>query len=690
MEIIKKKICLEDFICRVPGMNTTLNSDSKKIQENPNGSFGEIPYNVIINGNVIVYRNLMSLYYDILKIVMEADYYEYDASANDYHWLKLDYDWRDTFNDNVNIKFSSEFPTGYINDRTLIGLIKADDVNKFYDTVYDLFKDTSNGIDLIKKVNNINGRIIVPYANKCKACGKIHYALNPKQCPNCTNKEFERIQGTHVPYFLYYKDVQKFIDLLTQLKSDKCCEKQKYEEYGGDAFYTYLTSIKENGWDVYNSNEIPTLNIPILLTSKLYDIGLYRTYDVDIIDEGEGEINNNTNISPSLVIKTKDESKLQTLRKRKQSLDDDNNKLPFIINKNDKGEYQIEMPYEIGYVKNVTLNSDGKLYGDAIYSMTENCEVIETNEVLYDYIGIPDNLQINGTIEKPIPGVSSESINKLNTSFKYTSKTREEVIALINNDTVNLTRGIANHLKNYIKTDKEKRYPKTLGVSQMYRFTYEIKYGVEVELEEPTYDKNGNIITTQIKEESDTVINEGKICVIYDKPEIEVVYVLGGRFKLDISGIGLDFNETPPFSLDSPTSDEWDGEGMWYKETFPMKKACATTIMYNGEEHTFYYDEIDFESKEMIYEFDNIDFPRKKYILCNEVMYNSSIHSKDSTNDFIFKDEKMLGLNFPLKETYDVLVERGASVAFEKHLQLCDVKTWQDLENYRNGMFLNK
>ena len=33
-------------------------------------------------------------------------------------------------------------------------------------------------------------------------------------------------------------------------------------------------------------------------------------------------------------------------------------------------------------------------------------------------------------------------------------------------------------------------------------------------------------------------------------------------------------------------------------------------------------------------------------------------------------------------------IERGSSAAFERHLQLTELKTWQDLENYRNGMFL--
>ena len=50
----------------------------------------------------------------------------------------------------------------------------------------------------------------------------------------------------------------------------------------------------------------------------------------------------------------------------------------------------------------------------------------------------------------------------------------------------------------------------------------------------------------------------------------------------------------------------------------------------------------------------------------------------------------MMGLSSPLKEHYDVIIDRGASGAFERHLQLSELKSWSDLENYRNGMFLNK
>jgi hypothetical protein len=102
------------------------------------------------------------------------------------------------------------------------------------------------------------------------------------------------------------------------------------------------------------------------------------------------------------------------------------------------------------------------------------------------------------------------------------------------------------------------------------------------------------------------------------------------------------------------------------------------------------YDEIDFSKKEIDYYYNNIDFTRKNYILCNDIRYKSESYLKDCDNDFIFKDEKMVTLNYPLKENFDVTMDRGCASAFEKHLQLTEIKTWKDLESYRNGSLLNK
>ena len=61
-----------------------------------------------------------------------------------------------------------------------------------------------------------------------------------------------------------------------------------------------------------------TIDIPILLTSKIRDIGQYRAYDVDDVDENGNVIDDDIVIeTPTTIVETVGESKLRTLRKRK-------------------------------------------------------------------------------------------------------------------------------------------------------------------------------------------------------------------------------------------------------------------------------------------------------------------------------------------------------------------------------------
>lgn len=178
--------------------------------------------------------------------------------------------------------------------------------------------------------------------------------------------------------------------------------------------------------------------------------------------------------------------------------------------------------------------------------------------------------------------------------------------------------------------------------------------------------------------------------------EVTFTYVLGGKLNKNCTGIN-DGEEDDLFSKSGSTYRYNVGDtgltscGIWYQETFPIIIG-TTTCNINNSGITINYAAIDFNSKETILEYNGIDFPRKNYILCEKIRYisDSYISSGSTTNHFIFKDEKMLNLNFPLKEDYDVIVDRGMSSAFERHLQLGEVKTWQDLENYRNGSLLNK
>lgn len=686
MELIKKKICLEPFKSRIPAMLATL--DDADIINNKNGAWGKIPKTIVLLGAEIKFQTLISLYYSLLKVIINAVYYEYDKSGD--KWLKTDFDWRDAFDARPGVVYYDFLPTDGLTDRLVVGLTSSENLTLFYDDVSTLTNGSFNGFDLIIAVNEIIGREIVPYAYKCNECNTIKYGRRIQKCTKCNSENLVTFQETFVPYLIFYKDVDEWIDFLNNLKTDICCEKKKYEEYGGDAFLEYLIELKNKKWYVYDSNSTtaPTIDIPILLTTKIRDIGQYRTYDVDTISE-DGEIIEGTNDTTitTYIVKTQAESKLQSLRKRKYSVDDNGVELPFILTKevSESGTvYKTELPFCVNYVKN--LSTRGKFfYGDTIVSMVEKCESKETTEGSYLSLisTLKEDQYKEGTITVPILSLSNPDVNP--ETIRYGSKEKHSITD-VESFFIADAQAREIQLKDRLVGILNKNYPSLFCLKQDFNFKYELLYGVDDE--ENTYeDEDGNIITP-LKEEKIERTHTGTLYVKYDSNEIEITYVLGGRFKHD--GKKIILNETPPFGVNESLGYLWDGEGIWYRETYPIKKNCVNRFLIDNQTREFTYDVIDFDSKKSVYSFNGVDFPRKNYILCEEVMYKSDAYVKDSTIDMVFRDEKMLGLNYPLKEEYDVLIERGTSAAHERHIQLTELKTWQDLENYRNGMFLNK
>jgi hypothetical protein len=686
MEFIKKRICLEPFKSRIPAMLATV--DNADIINSVNGAWGKIPKTIILWGSEVKYQTLMSLYYSVLKTIMTASYYEYDASGD--KWIDNNFDWRDSFLHQPSVVYYDSLPNTGITDRLIVGITSNDNLKLFYDDVSTLFNSNYNGFDLVTAVNEIIGRHIIPYAYKCMECGSIKYGSNIKKCVNCGSNTLKTIQEPFVPYFIFYKDLDEWINILNGLKTDICCERKKYESYGGDAFLEYLTELKSKDLHVYDSNtsKIPTIDIPILITTKIRDVGQYRTYNVDIISE-DGEViesQNNIEVAPSIVI-TQAESKLQTLRKRKYSVDDNGVELPFILKKEvtENGVvYNTELPFCANYVKNTSSNGE-KFYGDTIAFINEKCEATETTEGRYLSLvsTIKDTQYQEGDTKSPVNGLTLSDVNP--DIIRYGSKdknTLTDVVSFFKRD----VQSRELQLRAKLITILNKKYPSILCLKQEFTFNYELIYGIDDE--ENTYeDKDGNIITP-IKEEKIEKTYSGTLYITYDSNQIEFIYVLGGRFKHD--GKKLILDEISPFSVHEEFYSTWDGEGIWYRESYPIKKNCVDRFLIDNETRQLMYDVIDFDSKKTVHSFHGIDFPRKNYILCEEVMYKSDAYVKDATSDTIFKDEKMLGLNYPLKEKYDVLIERGTSAAHERHIQLTELKTWQDLENYRNGMFLNK
>lgn len=672
MEIIRKKICLEPFKSRIPSLidTVTINGVDKNTTD---GSWGEVPKPITIFGVEFKYGTLMNVYYSALKVVMNAKVKEYDQKGN--KWIDLDYDWRDILTDESRpVSFVTDFPTFNVLDKQLISLVSAEDEYAYDGGISLYFDEYIKGCEFINEVHKLIGKEVTP----------------------------SKFTGMYVPYFFYLTDVPDIIAFMEDLKTraDKiCCERKRYAEYGGDEFLAYLKDL--NVPTVQPLSGDVTIDIPLLLTSTLLDLGVYKSYDVDevFIDDtyesvttqvGDWDVDlgekyceycgfsltddkhDHSKCHPSINI-TKGESKFKTLRKRKRSFDDFGAELPGI---HIKDNLKLEMPYQVGYIKNIQTEGNN-FYGDLIVSMTEVCTPSEVSSVVYEEVKQKAIIETNGkgfkeaTTSNPLDTIKSSEVKK-SVSYGNVKMTQTDVADYaLSNYTMHYD-GLISKMSKLL----EKNFPEYFCYKQDYDYVYNLTFGI-------TDPESGDLVSS-----STTVTYKDSIYMIADDININVVYVLGGRLRKN--GDKLELNETNPFTLNENAYSTWDGDGIWYQEQFPLKKTCLTEFTIDGTKKEYRYDAINFTGKEITYSFDGIDFPRKNYILCNDIRYRTESYHKFCTFNPVFRDEKMMGISGSMKEEYDVAIDRGSSAAFERHLQLSELKTWSDLENYRNGMFLNK
>lgn len=672
MEIIRKKICLEQFKSRIPSLIDTVNINGVD-KNTADGSWGEVPKPITIFGVEFKYGTLMSVYHSALKVVMNAKVKEYDKKGD--KWIDLDYDWRDILTDASRpVSFVTGLPTFNVLDKQLVSLVSAEEEYAYSGGVSLYFDEYIKGCEFINEVHKIIGKEVTP----------------------------SKFTGMYVPYFFYLTDVADIISFMEDLKKRAeviCCERKRYNEYGGDEFLAYLKNLDKPS--VQPLSTTVTIDIPLLLTSTLLDLGIYKSYDVDevFIDEtydslvtqvGEWDVDlgekyceycgfslsdstyDHSNCHPTINI-TKGESKFKTLRKRKRSFDDFGNELPGI---HVKDSLKLETPYQIGYIKNVQIE-EGNFYGDLIAEMSEVCTPAEATSVVYNEIKQKAIIETNG-----------KGFKEATTSIPLDTIKTSDVKKTIPYGNIKMTQTeVANYaLSNYTmfyddlisKMSKllEKNFPEYYCYKQDYDYEYNLTFGVIDE-------DSGDLVSS-----STTVTYKDSIYMIADDINLNVVYVLGGRLRKN--GDKLELAETSPFKLNESAYSTWDGDGIWYQELFPVQKTCLTEFTIDGVKKQYTYDVIKFSDKEITYTFDSIDFPRKNYILCNDIRYKTGSYHKFCTFNPVFRDEKMMGISSSMKENYDVVIDRGSSAAFERHLQLSELKTWSDLENYRNGMFLNK
>jgi hypothetical protein len=83
---------------------------------------------------------------------------------------------------------------------------------------------------------------------------------------------------------------------------------------------------------------------------------------------------------------------------------------------------------------------------------------------------------------------------------------------------------------------------------------------------------------------------------------------------------------------------------------------------------------------------DDIDLLTNNPIYSNIEVSSNDVKHDDVSYAHIYKDEALLGV-IDINNEIDANISRGTSAALERHNILGEIKTIQDMENYRNNYF---
>jgi hypothetical protein len=293
--IIHKKICLEDFRSRVPGLLSTV--DDINNESVNKGNWGEIPYDLDlskINGlenlkqymkdwaynlkgydpvtkhpilpteERLRFKSLMLWYYWIIDLCKKSEIYEWSVNNaiidnTDGQWVLMDnfdiYDKNITNKTIVVYVNKNEF-----NEDDEISTINEEDkenwdIEKYYVVVSskedEEFFYNHSGFEIINLVESITGRLYIP----------------------------TYITGEDVPKFIYYSEIQDTLNSMEIAKNtNNCCLLDKYEKMGGDNMFMFLDKNVNRYEEEYEKFKIhklePYVNIPIAIISEIDDLGV--------------------------------------------------------------------------------------------------------------------------------------------------------------------------------------------------------------------------------------------------------------------------------------------------------------------------------------------------------------------------------------------------------------------------------
>lgn len=335
MEIIRKKICIDDYRSRVIGMLPYVEYNSGKLilsGHTSNGNYGNFPINPLINGSTKIYMDMMRNYYflkeqfrnglKLKKIIRNKEEIwipNFDERKTPYEFVAYD----------INDFVSNEYDIYQHKDKTSITdnyIVLVSDLEGF------IYKGNIAHIKYVDE--NIIGLFYIPSTLECKI--------------TCNSSIFEEIgcpiPGIRLPDYVFYQKIDSIYDeMVVMSASTNPCILKKWEEMGGKAYMDLLSSKKTEFLTKKNEiyamatsatsitkldSTIPSINISLLLTSKINDIGVMSSYNED--EEYDTTV---SGLEPKIVSPEnyKVASQLLTLRDKEFFYDDNGETLPGIF-----------------------------------------------------------------------------------------------------------------------------------------------------------------------------------------------------------------------------------------------------------------------------------------------------------------------------------------------------------------------
>lgn len=655
MDIVSRKISLENFKPRVPCSLSYFDKFTDEITQvdynvDLNGSYGKVVGGAVVGGKCISFPHIRFLYNfyrkyrNLLNYVgcdgdskkfssateLYEQYMELLPHGNEYY-IGLD----EEFN-----KYNREYP--------------ENEINRFFPTyIVNISPTTEEDSIIIKGVNNEQVEKI-EYDYNSDSYSANFTLSNPYDGYYINNKVNDSF-GSMIPSIMYWSDIVKWKSWFNSHSKDdeKCCVRKEWNERGGEAMLNWL-----------NAQKPPT--------------------PINICSDCEEEFNNTNCLLVSFALT----QSIDALGEESIAIEDW-----------DYGE-----PYH---------NGDVVLFNDTAYKSTKDNNYNNYDKCLHEMFFDADNFVKNlmEFEEKPYETFCGNCPSpRLKDNFNpYNFKDYSEIISgtteskLPNfKDTILTIDSLGNVMHGIFVPSENEVNPKNGTILDLQYHPYNVNdmsptEEIYVVNGEKYYKNFGNVLTkieVYLKQDDGERINVSTLSNINDKP-IESIKRLFETLK-------------------TSTNTLLDG-----KVYACFYYSIGVTLKHNGKHYVIDNDDncVKYEDEKYLVEREeNYMLGGDKSVIVKYYELVASIeqetrlsHNQDTTYrediaKFTYKplgdannsnvlqsptlrQEYKLGITTPPKINADIYVQRGLSSAFEKHLALGSVKTFEALENYSNGFF---